>query len=162
MATRHVDLSSLTRDQNVSPCTGSQIPNHWTAREVSESIKASAAGGGGFSLYLVASDVSKELMQSITRGPGWIQSPWWEKGSMNRGVCKIWNHRHIHKLTGTNLFGEKRKYNSVFQCHGLSQGESWNSGWMLSSPGTPGWLRSSARLVVFQGHFPDVNSGNLT
>ena len=127
-----------------------------------ERIKASAAGGGGFSLYLVASDVSKELMQSITRGPGWIQSPWWEKGSMNRGVCKIWNHRHIHKLTGTNLFGEKRKYNSVFQCHGLSQGESWNSGWMLSSPGTPGWLRSSARLVVFQGHFPDVNSGNLT
>lgn len=59
-----------------------------------ERIKASVAGGGGFSLYLVASGVSKELMQSITRGPGWIQSPWWEKGSMNRGVHKIWKQTH--------------------------------------------------------------------
>lgn len=27
-------------------------------------------------------------------------------------------------------------------------------------PGTTGWLRSAALLVVFQGRFPDVNCGD--
>ena len=34
LATRHVDLSSLTRDRTHTPCIGRPSFNHWTTREV--------------------------------------------------------------------------------------------------------------------------------